>query len=432
MTGSAVAERRFNRWLTTSDPSEQTAAGVLASTLVTPPAAFADALSAVLGTDEAAVVDRVSENLLSRPFVEQLADGFRIAEPMASIVRAWFHETNPDAYAAVNELMLSSEVSHFEAAGDLEERWFARVRVAFYLAALDPSEAAQSFIDAFADPPSGDPGPPRSWLAELVMKQRGRLAEETRALQFFQGFQAYKDGRFREASRHFEAVLDSEEQDPYRAITLHLWSLLNDRHPRSEEYLREAVELSADLGLDENEVMARNTLVFRLLGLGLTTVEQRSAATMEAAVLADTNLARAETTGDPYLMVWCLTAKARTQWTRLTDHRRFPGQATVAEAEQLIDDLTEARRLAFTINDFQSVIEAVNESAQIMRDRGEYERAVIVLEDSFENLKRIDAPLNARRWAQTAGSIARQRLDEHVRVRLLALREGLDAWLAAS
>lgn len=411
-----------------SDTLEQSLARVLASALVVRRHALQSFLLEDLGQHDETALERAADRLLSRPFVERMADGVRVAEPMAAAVRNWFHESDPDGYVMVNRRLLGDEIAAMEDREDETERWFARGRVAFYLAAIDPAESAESFIETFAEPPPGDVGPWRSWLADLVLKQRDRLTGQARALNFFEGFTAYKDGRFRVAQEHLEAVIESAEQDRYRAIALHLWSLIRDRDPRVDSRLREAVELSAQLGLAENEVMARNTLVFRLIGQGYAKKRHWDPAIAEAAMLADANLARAETTRDPYLQAWCRSAAAQSRWLRDTDSRRRPDLVSDEDAEQVIGLLAVATDQALRIGDIHSVVESVNESAQILRDRGQHGRAVSILEDYFYRIRDLDPPPSARRWGQTASSIARQRLDEGTRGRLRRLQGLLREW----
>lgn len=426
MTDTMQAPGRLERWLRVSDENEQIVAQVLATALSVTPSALSRVASIGLAATRTGE-GRATERLLRRPFVEHLDGGYRISEPFASQLRRRFKENYPTAHAEVSDALLRIETERLSRAESNNDQWFTRGRIAFYLAAIDPEESAERFLDAFAHPPSGDPGPPRSWLANLVFKQYNELAHQGRTIAFFQAWMAYKSGRFREAGRDFETVVESTELDAARAVSLHLLSIIQPQNPRSEEDLHEAIALSHDLGLLENEVMATNSLVYRLV-----TRAERNAGDRDdihaAAVLARDNLRNTGASGDEYLRVWCLSASAQTSWldaSRLRAEAESVPPDVVHAVYQLLDA---ARVLAWRIRDFESFAEAVNTRAQIHRDLGEYESAIATLEAGLTRLHEFDPPRAANRWGKTAGSMRRQAGDLTVTKRTNLFLRRFNRW----
>lgn len=382
----------------------------------------------VFSVSDDAEVLRAARSLLDRPFVERVDEGYRIAEPTAAALRQQFRDDDAEGFRNANATFLANEQAALESQVDAEDRWFIRGRIAFYLAALDPSESVEHFITAFSEPAPGDPGPPRSWLADLVLRQRDLLVDQARSLDFFEGFQAYKRGNFVVARSRFERVIRADERDRFRAIALHLWSVIVDSGRLSDERLREAVQLSEDLGLAENEVMARNTLVFRLLRQAGGTRRPQFVALHEASALADRNLAKAERTGDRFLIAGTRFGLAQAQWLNLSndgaDGPNVPDSVVSYIAhnlEMVVDD-------AIAFQDFETAAAAVNLSASIQRDRRMYGEAIEILADGLRRWRGYAPPRTVKRWAQTAGSMLNQGLDPATLQDLRDLLAAIDDW----
>lgn len=429
MIETTSAERRLSRWQADADSLEQRAAQVLATAVAVAESMLATTLRDVFSVRDPSVLNAAMTDLLQRPFVERVAEGYRVSEPLAALLRTQFRDEDPESFAAVNRRLLDAERTHFELVEDESERWFVRGRISFYLAAIDPEESAESFIETFARPPAGDPGPPRSWLAQLAIRQRDSLQSEPRSLHFFQGFRDYKAGDFASARQHFEEVLVTSERDSLRAIALHLWSVLSDRSPLSEGNLRESVSLSQELGLTENEVMARNTLVFKLVAKGSRSQRSNSPSLREAARLAQTNLQQAENLGDDYLRIWCLSAQAQAVWLSVSDNRQNPGAVDPVLVASLGSNLRTAVAQASAMSDLESAAVAVNASASMYRDRGEYSRAVDEIVDAFDAWRRLEAPTAARRWLKTLGSLRSANVDPQTKARASRVIGDVDRWL---
>jgi len=370
--------------------------------------------------------------LLQRPFVERVNGGFRIAEPMAARLRSWFRESDEEWFRQVNESFMRIERAQFEASDDDEDRWFTRGRISFYLAAVDPRESADSFIRAFAEPPRGDPGPPRSWLAALALRQRDQLAGQGRAINFFEGFQAYKRGDWATARERLDAVLGTGEPDEFRAIALHLSSNVPPRPEDSEDYLTEAVSLSQQLGLAENEGMSRNTLIYRLIARGATADETDSGAILaNASALATINLSRARQTNDPHLIVWCDGAAAESLWLTRTDLRRHVDKVRPREIETVLTLLDRAIDGAERLGDLGSAVYATSVRASVLWDLGQYGAAVDSLAMPLARWLDVEPPGSVRKLRVVLRAMTSSDLDGTSMARLSQIRFQVANWLRA-
>ena len=243
------------------------AAWVAATALVADVATIADVMSDLWPDSEdheKAVVE-----LIAWPFVEQTADGYRIGDASSDAFRWAFLEADSVAFRAAHQAFADRESAR-EAVDDPEETWFVRGRLAYYLAGFDTAAAVETFGAEFAAPPALDRTDARMWLSWLAVRQERLLADRQREVSFFRGFRAYVLGRGGEARLAFDAVIGSGATDVYEALGSHFAGLLRRRDAPDEGImlLRGSVELSKDLKLVENEVMARNSLVAALIARG--------------------------------------------------------------------------------------------------------------------------------------------------------------------
>lgn len=426
MNASAATCLRYDTWLEAADESELRAGFVLASAIAAPKADIVAALRAAFDMQDSDTATSAVESLLRRPFVERVEEGFRVSRPLAVLLSDKFREDDPDAYGSAYAGWLDHEQMRLDTV-DPEERWFVRGRIAFYLAAIDPEASAQEFGATFAEPPPGDPAPPRSWLTALALQQEGPLSVTPSAISFFRGYNSYKQGRFEAAARHFEDVIDTEEGDRFRAISLHLWAVLRDSDKRSEGRIREAIRLSEQFDLRDNEVMSRNTLVFRLISAAGRPPHLDAEKLRQAAELAEKNLGLADRSGDPYLMSWCLKAYAEASWLQEWSDDSSTN-VSVERVDALVGILHRARQLSEENWDLEAAASAVNAAASILRDVRRYSESVTTIETFYRNHAAQDAPASARRLRKTLGSMRRNREDLDASLRANNLLLEMDTW----
>ena len=107
------------------------------------------------------------------------------------------------------------------------------------------------------------------WLSWLAVRSESILADHQREVSCFRGFRAYVLGRGGEARLAFDADREWRHRRR-RGSRSHSAGLLRRRDAPDEGImlLRGNVELSKDLKLVENRVMAHNSLVAALIARG--------------------------------------------------------------------------------------------------------------------------------------------------------------------
>jgi hypothetical protein len=339
--------------------------------------------------------------ILSWPFVECTDDGYRMSDATANAFRLDFLQADEPLFRRAHELLAALEADR-ETDDDPDETWFVRGRYAYYLAGFDQDNSIRVFGDGFAEPPRLDRTDARMWLSWLVIQQEDLLDEVPRAIAFFRGFRAYISGARQQARGAFDAVLKDEEVDIYRALAAHFSGLLRrgDEPDAGIELLRESISLSVELGLTENEIMARNSLVTGLIAN--PDVEDLT----EAWELGELNLERALATQDPYLIAWCRTTSALSHWSYLTNRRMEIGEQAHELAPRLVAELDEVVREVF-FTETETALQATNEAACILRDVGAYDEALGLLQGVIAKLARVDTipKQHLKRLSKTTGSM---------------------------
>src|SRR5205823_5471365 len=133
--------------------------------------------------------------------------------------------------------------------------------------------------------------------------------------------------------------------------------------------LRESVELSARLGIKENEVMARHTLTWALTVQGQSSPKEiRPRLLEEGFALSRVNRDEADRSGDDYLVAWCARTAAAIEWLRLTDYRTDVSEEARLMAGRLVDALRMARKTALSLGDLETATLAANDAVAIWRD----------------------------------------------------------------
>ncbi len=282
-------------------------------------------------------------------------------------------------------------------------------RLAFYLAVTEPEQAAVMFEGNFEDAPSMDRTACRLWLSSLVLRRSDELDALPRVLAFFRGFQLYTENRRRDAADEFRKVLIESREDRYHAISEHLLAvcLQGAGFKEPESLLRSSVALSEQLGIGVNEVMARHSLTWLLVGAR----DRNPALLVEAEELSELNLKRAAEQGDKGLYVWCLRAKLVVAWLALQEEQDAdlgaPARA-IAAAPDILSGLAEVAHIADALDDLQTHLTALNDAASICADLGWFPEARTFLVDAVERVSQ-SARLGheVKRLAQTTGRLRR-------------------------
>lgn len=351
------------------------------------------------------------DSLASWSFVERRFEGdglWVIAAPFAPWVRRQFEKADEGRFRLAHTVLLELERGRRDV--DLEDpAWMSEVRSAYYEAGIDQESSVHRFIDVFEGAPWGRRHPYRWWVSELALRQAPLLTDHQRELRFFRGFQEYARKDYGPARTLFVDVVRGETADPYQAVSLHLLGVIGRRRrqPRWEaevvtaegEELRaprqlfeEAIELSQELDLWENEVMARNSLVWELVSQAKATDADRQGLHTLAASLAELNEER--TRGNPLsqLHLRCLRTTAITTWMALADGHQ-PVDLSTEVVSQIFSELEGAGSASRDRGDVANVTLAVLDLLRIAAHPG------IPVEEALAVVERL---LN-RPWPEVVG-----------------------------
>ena len=366
-------------------------------------------------TAEAAVT-----TLMRWPFVAETNDGLLLPDAHAEEFRREFQEEEPERFASLHSQLVDIERAR-ELEADDHERWFVRGRIAYYLAGIAADESVGEFAEVFGDPPTLERREARLWLSSLVLRQESLLGTRAREVAFFRAFRLYVAGFRDDARSSFDAVLTGTD-DRYEALASHFSGLLRrDVAPeRGIELLHKSIHLSEKLGLRENEIMARQSLVTGLLARGASEDLKR------ARQLATLNRERAEETNDPYLILWCREAEATAEWldltesrTQVTDHARERAPSLLATLE---DVAQEAR-----YSEPETALFAANQAACMYRDIGQPDRSLDVIRSFIHEAPLARLPrADLQRLGKTTGSLFKHSTSASFRAEIQAVLDAID------
>lgn len=411
-------------FLTAASPSELRLACLLSCVIVVSDEEAVRIAQQVWPTFDASALDDIRR----RPFVEQVHGGLRLTQRWSKTMSTRFKTTDVSAFRQVHQLLADAEHTSLDSEEDPDNRWFIRGRTAFYLAGLDPSQSVSEFGEVFTTPPVVERTARRLWLAALVERQSSLLSAEEREVAFFRGFAHYVQGRQRDARPDFERVVASDQRDRYRAVALHLLGSMQRGRDSGLALLRESVTLSSQLGIAENEIMARHTLSWALAVRAQSSpTEVRTALIDESHQLAASNRDRAVSTGDEYLIAWCSRTDAAIEWLRLTEFRSSVDNNARQRAGHLVDVLNSASRLALAIGELETACLAANDTVAIWRDIGAVDAAIAEATEFLDALGPIGSPPPALgNLAKTLGSMGSLTADASQSLQLRSLRERVD------
>jgi hypothetical protein len=347
--------------------------------------------------------------LVRWPFVQRGVDGWSIDRTIGPALARDFRESDPEAFLEAHRRLANTE-QLLEQQSDGDATWYVRGRVAYYLAGLDPEHSIAQFGAGFAEAPTLGRTAARMWLSGLALRQEELLRDQRRELDFFAGFRAYVSGYRREARGHFERVIASSNPDIFSAIAMHLLGVLLRRFAdeRAVQLLREAVSLSSELGLAENEVMARHSLCWALVDIATRADQTHGyAAALE---LARQNVAIATATDDPNLVAWCRRTLAAIEWLAATAGRHRP-PVDRDLADRLVEELQAVSKDVAELGDAETPVIAGNDAASIFRDEGRVDDAMHEIETTLEQVAWYGAIPAVSNLGKTLRSLRRFRLD---------------------
>lgn len=355
------------------------------------------------------------------PFVSRSTSGLRIVGPIGAALAIQLQEAHPPVFLRAHEILAALEEEQ-EVGANPEEQWFARGRIAYYLAGIDERRSAAAFRDTFADAPVFSRPLARMWLAGLAIHQEYLLGSESRTVEFFRGFRQYVSGHRQEAERSFALVFEDGVEDVYSAIAMHLWAVIVGTRPgtRGRRILGNAIELSDQIGLVDNAVMARHTLTWSVVSEGQQADEREAGKEIlrRALAIARSNKQSADATNDSTLIAWTHRAGAAVEW--IVARALGTGGADPALVERLLSELDEVRRDSMVTHELETAAFAANDAAGILRDEERFDEALdMIVEMLRAGEESGSIPLNAvRKLGKTAGSMFRLTSDQEILMRV--------------
>lgn len=412
-TKVSAMERRIQRWDTNSTDGEKLVAAALVGAISATREDLSQILEAVLpaGGGIGTSIDR----LLERPFVEKVANGFRVTPEFRQALLPKLSSHKSVIEACSRHFIELERVEQKELAGT-EREWFVKGRIAYYLAPLDPGASSEGFVKTLLEASPYVANDANAWLSELALGQQYFLKERNeRTISFFTAFRCYRMHAYEAAAEGFLRVVNtSETEDSLLAISLHLWavaegSLRRGRYAKEEiaGSMKRAVEISQNLGLVENEIMSRNSLVFNMLEKVDDASSDTKTLVAEAARLASKNYQVARSHEDSFLERWTIHARTVTKWMDVTFGQLPPVDVDDLEAEGIEADCYRAIYLAKKSRDWEAVVATSNSLLCILRDRGDLDRAMEEVSSLFHFMKGIYPPSNWGNLGKTLGSMRR-------------------------
>jgi tetratricopeptide (TPR) repeat protein len=325
-------------------------------------------------------------------FVEEAAEGWRLVPDLAPTVARRFREAAPKEFAHAHQILADIErvqLAQEDVPDDFDPNaeWFTRSRLAFYLAATTPADSVEEFGVAFETAPAEDAQTARMWLSTLVLRQEDLLQEYGRVVTFFEAFRAYVTNRRQQAQRLFGAVIAEGARDRYHAIAEHLLGVCLPVDERRLALLEASVDLSHHLGIVQNEVMARNSLVSTVIALAQIRGNddpETQPRLRRARELALENLQFSREIDDKSYLAYTLLAYAIAEW--LTVAGVSGARARSSEAHAVFDEVTANFREAVDAADraqlSATALMALNQFACAQRDSGRYAEALETLEEA--------------------------------------------------
>ncbi len=261
-------------------------------------------------------LERVLDALVSLPFVEHANGRVRVAEPLGAELARDLHDSDPGHFNLAFAAFGRTEAARLAAdAAEPFAAWQAKSRLAYYLLGSDEDSATDSFVRAFDDAPFETRASCRRWLSSLTGRYTAISGEVSRIGRFFEAFDHYVDEDHSGARPLLLALCDERQEDGIEAIALHLLAL-GTVDPasvaRRTELLESSVGLSAALGLDENLIMARNTLVWTAIGKARR--ERLFKVDHAVAEMAAKNDQLAELHGNPFYCTVTKYTRAMSNW----------------------------------------------------------------------------------------------------------------------
>ena len=176
--------------------------------------------------------------------------------------------------------------------------------------------------------------------------------------------------------------------DPYTAIALHLLAvLLRSNDPdRTIELLHQSIAMSSSIGLDENGVMARTSLVWALLSRGHLRAPETEPDLRDAFELARNSVDLARALGSPDLISGTQYAAAVAEWLSLSRDRSEAEAVPREDVARLVDVLDNLGHDAVERQDFNSAISTVSAAADIRVSVKDYDAALYQIRELLDEI----------------------------------------------
>ncbi len=427
-----LLEREVEDWLQSLPISTLRLASLLSVSVSLAEADVGRLAHEVWTAAEDTVSDRDVALVRSSPFVAEGVQTLALRPEVSVSVARRFRDSEPDRFLEAHQALLSVEearLNETRGLGTSAERavlhngdpWVIEGRIAFYLAALDKDRAERAFGRTFAEAGADaeESRIPRSWLATLGIRQSYLLGEDSRSVMFMRAFREYTAGSRTKALEHFQAVFSghrSRRQDEYDAISLHLWSA-GQKHgsEAAVDNLRSSIEISDELALRTNLVMASNTLVYRLMAID---------SLGEAVTLAGRNAILARELDDDYLLSWCLQTKGAVLREAWAQSGASPSGDEIAG---VLAELDEAMRLSRELGGLETEVLAANTTLQLLALSGRESDALRFVSSFIDDVGGFARPESARRLGQSLGTLKRN-VPGDLRADLEELLTRIDDW----
>jgi hypothetical protein len=360
------------------------------------------------------------------PMLQEGPNGWwRMAASFRKQVAEEFLASEPGIFRDLHTALIEAELDN----NAEEESWFVKTRIAYYLCGIDSSQAVSEFAASFSTPPVFERTSCRLWLAGLALQQDYLLKGHERELRFLSGFTAYTQGDRRQARRDFQFVIAGRGQDYFRAVSLHLLGSMERRdHPETAlQFIDESIALSHELGVTENEIMARNTSVWTLCDAVKDQGQGLEESLRQAQDRARLNLKQADALGDPSLTLWTRRSDAVVEWLLLSGGRRSVQSVSLGRAGEIARTLLDVSLEGLELGELETAVYAANDAACILRDVGQMSEALSVVEHTIDAISWIRGtfpPLD--NLGKTTGAIIQRARDSSVRNRAVGILERLD------
>lgn len=370
--------------------------------------------------------------LLSRPFVQRVAEGYRLEESFRFGLLRTTEATESSLVWNASNYFLKNELEELDSLSDKNDAsWLIEGRIAFYLAAIQPSLSSDEFMSTFEKVPSGFGKAPMTWLADLALRQTVHFGQRNRTVLFFSAFKNYENRKFPYASDQFRSIIDSSTRDDsILAISEHLWAVINETNPRSFAVLERSIQISRKLHIYKNEVMARNSLVFALLGRS-GSKRLRIATLREALDLAAYNYRNVSKLSDSYLELVTRKTLAVANWSWLKETNRSILNISIDDVERLVAEHMDIAELNRDKSNYDDMLDALNQALRVRLEMKDLESSMEIVETALDMAIGQYPSRHAQSLAVTVKALSRLKPSSAQSAELKLVIGRLETWISS-